>query len=301
MNNRITFFLLLLTLVVVAFYGCGSAPVEPDSDGTRAKSIEPGASTASTGDKVEPGPQKDPEAKVIYVRQRCIVIETEKFVLVFDPVEFKTRRQKTFVNGFVDVDQYRDSNMVVFVSSAARGRFYPGILSWKDRVKNIVYVADSRVTKQNPGFDTDGVHKAVAGEEMNLGDVKIVVIPTLEGNVAFLISVDGLKIYYSGDCAGLKNPTAKAIPGDEKIDIACHAFNSRGGLSGYKGLMEFAKKYGPQMLVPVIPGGNTWAIGELSKDVAKAVPALYVWNYRKMGESFKYPRSLPSGKDPEEK
>jgi L-ascorbate metabolism protein UlaG (beta-lactamase superfamily) len=309
MKYRITV-LLGFAMAVVALYGCKSTPTVPGNDGGRKVSAKAERVTSSTKNKAEKEPEEDPKAQVIYVRQRCIVIETENHVLVFDPVEFKTRRQKTFVNGFVDIDQYRGSNVIVFITSAASDRFSPEIMAWRKRAKKVKYVIGPGVEERDARFKGKGIYRAMPGKKLSFKGVNVAVLPVPKverresgvksrmpkDSVAFLVGVDRLKIYYSGEYGGLSGAAASAIPGGGKIDIACHAFNSRKGQAGRKGLVEFAKKFSPQMLVPVVPGGNTWVISQLSTDVSGAAPGVHVWNYRKMGESFKYPDSLPSNK-----
>ncbi|TET34183.1 MAG: MBL fold metallo-hydrolase [Planctomycetota bacterium] len=307
--------LLGFVLAAVALYGCSSGPAKPGNNVSGTASGGTKRATSSTKDRAEVDPEEEPKAQVIYVRQRCIVVETENHVLVFDPVEFKTRRQKTFINGFVDIDQYRGSNVTVFITSAASDRFSPEIMAWRKRAKKVKFVIGPGVAERDARFKGKGIYKAMPGKKLSFRGIKVDVVPVSRvgrqeprvksrmprDSVAFLVSVDRLKIYYSGEYGGLSKAAASAIPGDGEINIACHAFNSRKGQAGRKGLVEFAKKFSPRMLVPVVPGGNTWVISRLAVEVSEATLGVHVWNYRKMGESFKYPDSLPSNRPSKKK
>ena len=98
--------------------------------------------------------------------------------------------------------------------------------------------------------------------------------------MAFVVKVDGLTIYHSGDHASWnwKNTPAvttqfvsellKPLAG-EKIDIAMHTCDPRLKESDWGGFFAFAKQYQPKLLIPMHFKSNYAEIQKLPAKIAQ--------------------------------
>ncbi|MHC4663576.1 MAG: MBL fold metallo-hydrolase [Planctomycetota bacterium] len=298
MNDRI-FGLVLIALLTLVFYGCGSTPVEPERENIQTGPVEQVEESDPDAEE-EPEAESPPEANIIFVRQRSILIMTEKNVLVFDPVEFKTRSlsRKTFINGFVDVNEIRNSKVTVFITSSAYDRFYPAIWDWKENVKDLNFVVEKRVPGRDSRFAGESVFMMKAGETAEIGDIKVTAIGGTAESVSFYVDCNGLKIYYSGDFNAPQGDAQAGIGEESKLDIVIHAFNRRGGKSGCAGALKITKDFSAKLVIPLEPGGRISTVSVFTEELKKALPDTPVWQYRKMGESIKYPEYILPQEEP---
>jgi len=137
------------------------------------------------------------EAVIWYLGHSGWAVRTKNHFLILDYYEDRPRpADPCLANGFIDPEEIRDQNVTVFVSHEHRDHYDETIFTWETSIRDIRYIfgwkaleepkyvyMGPRIKRTVGGMDIESVHSPEAGE--------------LEGN--FLVRVDGLTIYHSGD------------------------------------------------------------------------------------------------------
>jgi L-ascorbate metabolism protein UlaG (beta-lactamase superfamily) len=210
------------------------------------------------------------EAIIWHLHRSGFALKTAHHLLIFDywpgPIVPPNGRGLAF--GFVDPEEIKGEDIIVFISHHHSDHFYAPCLAWQDKVKTIRYVVSPEVFRMAGHFTTrlDSITSIGPYETADIKDVQVKTLKATDAGVAFLVKTDGLTIYHSGDhaCWKCEDPEAesrfvtellKPLEG-EKIDIAMQAFDPRVKASGWGGIGAFALKYKPRLLVPMHFGPN---------------------------------------------
>lgn len=149
-------------------------------------------------------PLKDGESLVWSFGHCGYAVKTKNKLLIFDYHSYGTLPEKpTLANGFINPEEIKDLDVVVFVSHNHFDHFNPAILSWQSVVKNITYVFGWKT-----GFGGKAIDMAEPRSEKRIGDMVIYTVnDTHVGipEVAYLVKVDGITIYHAGDYFGSVN------------------------------------------------------------------------------------------------
>jgi L-ascorbate metabolism protein UlaG (beta-lactamase superfamily) len=165
---------------------------------------------------------KSGEATIWYLGHSGYAVKTANSLLVFDYSKKYQRRgepalqppaHRALANGWIDPEEIKNLNVVVFVSHS-HGDHYDGVIrTWEKTVKNIHYVfgwdagvgphvhslAAPRAAAQFEGLEIATVNAQDSGDPVS----------------AFLVKVDGLTIYHNGDYWGKMGEGAPSlIPAD---------------------------------------------------------------------------------------
>jgi len=111
------------------------------------------------------------------------------------------RQEKpSLANGFVNAEEIKDLEVAVFVSHNHPDHFDPVILSWRPTVKNITYLFGWNARKGERSIDMPAPRAmtTIKGLEIYTVNGEHDTVP----EVAYLVKVDGLSIYHSGDYVG---------------------------------------------------------------------------------------------------
>ncbi|MBQ9561974.1 MAG: MBL fold metallo-hydrolase [Lachnospiraceae bacterium] len=121
--------------------------------------------------------------KVTYLGHSGFAVELENYVLIFD----------YWKGELPEIDP--EKRVLVFVSHAHHDHFNPEILKWPARFPKIHYILSNDI-KIEP-------HPAVTviGPDMTLRepDLEVRTIGSTDAGVAFLVEVEGKKIFHAGD------------------------------------------------------------------------------------------------------
>jgi ankyrin repeat protein len=142
--------------------------------------------------RLDPG-----EALIWYLGHSGWAVKTKQHFLIFDySVDREPPADPKLANGFINTEEIKDQDVLVFVSHEHTDHFDRRILEWQNEVGKISYVFawpaldDPRHVYLGPragqtleGVEIEAVHSEEAG--------------AIEGN--FLVRVDGLTLYHSGD------------------------------------------------------------------------------------------------------
>jgi L-ascorbate metabolism protein UlaG (beta-lactamase superfamily) len=161
----------------------------------------PGAETSAVASLLAK-PLKEGEAIVWSLGHCGFAVKTRSRLLIFDYFSRGwTRPEKpSLANGFVNPEEIKNLEVVVFVSHAHGDHFDPVILSWQSAVKNITYIFGWKAAKGGRTIDLPAPRAAIdcSGMEIFTVNDEHDTVP----EVAYLVKVDGLSIYHSGDYMG---------------------------------------------------------------------------------------------------
>ena len=192
---------------------------------------------------------KNGEAAVWYLFHAGWAVKTSSTLMIFDYLP----------NGFVDPNEIKDQNVYVFISHGHGDHFDKKILEWKKVIPNITYVFgwQAEEAQGHHAFGKDRLSKSI-------GPLKVKNIFHNFDNIpesAFLIEVDGLTIYFSGDhgsFAGALNPVYKdnidyMSQQSDEFDLV---FLSIFGSPTYDGELYAIDKFKPRVMLPMHYGGR---------------------------------------------
>ena len=150
-------------------------------------------------------PLKKGEAMVWYLNHSGFAVKTAQNLLIFDYWQPDSCPDNPCINnGFVCPQQMKDEKVTVFVSHTHTDHYSRGIFNWNYQIKNIRYVLGFQETNAPVAY------QYVAPQTTKKIDgLKITAIESTDSGEGFLVEVDGVTIYHSGDHAnGLReNPT----------------------------------------------------------------------------------------------
>ncbi len=144
------------------------------------------------------------EAYIWYLSHCGYAVKTRSTLLIFDywhkggdnknddiPPVF------SLANGRINPEEIKDLDVYVFVSHAHLDHYDPVIFDWEKTVKNISHIFGWQAKD-----DPDYYYLAGPRSELNIGGMQITTIDeTHDGlsGVCFLVKVDGICLYFSGD------------------------------------------------------------------------------------------------------
>ena len=141
------------------------------------------------------------EALVWYLGHSGWAVKTKNNLLIFDYTPPRNSPDiQSLARGIINPEELTDLNVYVFVTHAHSDHYYPGILEWEKTVKNIKYIFGWQVMEDPAHYYMKG-----PGAELNIDGIEI---STVNANhnmipeVAYLVKVDGIVIYHSGDYMG---------------------------------------------------------------------------------------------------
>ena len=139
------------------------------------------------------------EAIIWYLFDVGWMVRTSAHVLVFDYVPARRNMvlpptvRPCLGSGEMDPVQLRNQNVVVFASFLRDENHRDVIFSWRKIIPRITYV----IGDETAG-DATAVHIPPRAER-RVGDLQVLTIPTTGYGEGFIVTVDGLTIFYGGD------------------------------------------------------------------------------------------------------
>lgn len=141
------------------------------------------------------------EAIVWYLGSCGWAIKTENHLLIFDYWEYGRRpAEPSLSNGHIHPDEIKDLNVYVFVTHAHIDHYDPVIFEWDKSVNKIKYIFGWKA-KEVPGYTYLVGPRAIE----TVDDLEIYTINSHHVDVpevAYLVKVDELSIYFNGDYKG---------------------------------------------------------------------------------------------------
>jgi len=240
------------------------------------------------------------EATIWYLGHCGFAVKTETKLLVFDYVKKPMRRddpapqppaQPALSNGWINPEEIKDLDVVVFVSHNHGDHYDEVIRTWAKTVKNIHYVF---------GWDAGtgaNIHSLAAPRASAKFDgLEIETVNSHHSGVpesAFLVKADGLTIYHNGDYVGRMgdyNTAPSNVPADmdylktkfKTVDILfLDAF-----VADYQ--IQILQSLKPNVLFPMHYGGQEEKLEGFAADLKKAGVEIPVYCPAKPGDRFEY-------------
>lgn len=167
--------------------------------------------------KIPPGQQavylkqslSDREAVVWYLGHCGYAVRTKSKLLVFDyqekvrlpdRSEVKPPAQRSLFNGWVDPEEIKDLDVLVFASHSHSDHYDPIVLSWEKKIAKIAYIFG---WQEKVG----GLYHSLPAprKSLTLDGVEIYTVNSHHSGVpesGFLVKLDGLTLFHQGDYIG---------------------------------------------------------------------------------------------------
>jgi ankyrin repeat protein/L-ascorbate metabolism protein UlaG (beta-lactamase superfamily) len=182
---------------------------------SKGKNIDKGIDTLFKMNKNIPG--KEGEAVVWYLGNSGWAIKTKTKLLIFDYWGMgEMPDEPSLANGRINPSEINGLDTYVFVSHSHFDHYNQSILEWEKSIKNITYIFGWQAFK-------DSAHECFVGdrEKREINGIRVTNIRCDDGGSAFLVEVDGMVLYHSGDYSGdYQEDMAFLSDGHKKIDLA---------------------------------------------------------------------------------
>lgn len=138
------------------------------------------------------------ETKITYLYHSGFSVETPRHFLIFDYYKHdKSITEGGLSKGYISIDDLpRDKEIFVFVSHSHRDHFNSIIFQWS-KVRRVTYILSYDIPL-NHGKSTI-CHFMRPGDTAKIGNTNIQAFGSTDKGVSFLVSVDNLRIFHSGD------------------------------------------------------------------------------------------------------
>jgi L-ascorbate metabolism protein UlaG (beta-lactamase superfamily) len=235
---------------------------------------------------------KNGEAVVWYLFHCGWAVKTSSALMIFDHlIETRKPENPSLSNGFVDPTKIKDQNVYVFISHGHGDHFDKNILEWKKVIPNITYIFgwQAQEAQSHHAFGEDRISQSI-------GPLKVKNIFHNFDNIpesAFLIEVDGVTIYFSGDhgnAPGALNPVYKDNIDymSQQSDAFDLVFLSIFGGPTYEGELYAIDKFKPRLMLPM----HTWGTESMAEEFVtlarSTFPKIGFWYPLNKGDSFLY-------------
>ena len=198
--------------------------------------------------------------KITYLYHSGFAVDTGKHFLVFD--YWKTSpKNGSLGNGVIKPEDLADRNVNVFSSHIHGDHFNKTILGWPEKIPSCRLILSDDIKAEAGG----AVTKVGPGAKYDMGDFALSTLRSNDEGVAFVVDIDGFRVYHAGD---LNWWHWEGEPGSWNDDIKESYRNEISKLGGDHIDLAF---------VPVDPRLGeqySWGIDFLMKtaDIARVVP-----------------------------
>lgn len=136
--------------------------------------------------------------KIHYLYNSGFSLETQNNFFIFDYCKDTARsKEKCISNGVVGEKDLKINKIVFVLSSHSHAdHFNPVILKWQKIRSDIMYILSSDIKVKD---GSENIITMYPYEEVKLNDVYIKTFGSTDIGVSFLLDVDGISIFHSGD------------------------------------------------------------------------------------------------------
>ncbi len=241
------------------------------------------------------GSMENGQAEIFYLYHAGWAVKTASALMIFDYWESMERPEEAGLEkGFIDPEEIKDLDVYVFTSHGHGDHFDERILEWRRAIPKITYV-----------WGWGGEHVKAAEGDVAFGDGRVteIVGPMTIKNIhhdfdgipesAFLIEVDGLTIYFSGDhgnAPGRLHPVYKynidyMAKQAKDFDVI---FLSVFGSPTYDGELYAIEKFKPSVMIPMHYGSREKGAEGYVKVAQAKFPDVKFWYPLHQGDKFSY-------------
>lgn len=123
-----------------------------------------------------------------YLYHSGVAVETASHLLVFD-----YWKDGALAGGVPELARKTGKPLTVFVSHVHHDHYNPAIFEWAETVQEVTYVLSSDVPAR------PGCHTIAPGETLKFSGLTVSALRSTDEGVAFLVEVDGVTLFHSGD------------------------------------------------------------------------------------------------------
>lgn len=237
------------------------------------------------------------EAYIWYLNHSAWAVKTKNHLLIFDYADITEKPVSvSLASGYIDPSEIANLSVTVFASHGHFDHYDSSIFKWSQTVKDIRYVFGFQPRRRSVGnytFIGPRQTKILDGLEINT-------IKSTDAGVAFLVNVDGLTIYHSGDHAN-KQTGVRGVYHNEidylsglasSVDIAFVLAGAACG-GGYQscvleGDFYAIEKLNPQLVFPMHSGGFENVYKEFAEDAVRQNIQTSIVSAEFRGDRFHY-------------
>jgi len=203
-------------------------------------------------------------------------------------------QEASLANGYVNTEELKDLNVTAFATHGHGDHYSDGIFDWKDKLPGIQYVLGFQPQSVTHDYLFVGPRC-----ERRLKDMKISTIKANDLGVGFLVEVDGLVIFHSGDHANREPDLSGSFPPEIdyiaakglEIDLAFFPISGCGFGEPecvQKGVYYAMDKLKPRILFPMHSGDAFYRYQEFAEKSAGKCPDTRIEYAEYRGDSFVY-------------
>lgn len=238
------------------------------------------------------------EAIVWYLGHCGYAVKTKTKLLIFDYQENVKMPDRSTVNppsnpslfnGWIDPEEIKDMDVVVFVSHSHSDHFDQKIYNWEKTVKKISYVFGWQEKEGKNYYSLPAPRKEAKFNEMDIYTVNSHHSGVPESS--FLVKVDGLTIYHNGDYIGKMGENAPSNIQDDMIYLKTKYENVDFlfiGASTDARLTEILQSLKPKLLFPMHYGYREEKYTEYFTDIKNKVKDIIFYIPQKKGDFCEY-------------
>lgn len=227
------------------------------------------------------------EAFIWYLGHSGWAVKTQNHFLVFDYWKRRAAHEDAgLVNGYIIPQEIKDQNVFVFVTHAHGDHYDRQILEWEKQIPQITYIWG---WPENPGKKQISMEQK--REKRDVSGMTIhTIFHSFDGipESAFLIQLDGLVIFHSGDHGSGPPPLKKEYTDNidylagiaKKFDII---FLPIWGEEFYP-----IRKLKPRVMFPMHEGGAEYRYAEWAKGAINKYPQTHITVAEIPGDHFFY-------------
>ena len=231
------------------------------------------------------------EAFIWYLFHCGWAIKTRSKLLIFDYWNRgKNPAYPSLANGHIDSLEIKDLDVAVFITHGHGDHYDKTIFEWEHEIENLTYVFGWQA-KEGPNYI-----RMEGREKKNIGEMEILTIKANhgeDGGVGFLIKIDDLRIYHSGDHFNFGEELV--LPFTSEIDYIAEnmkaldlAFINGPHQVKANGIYYALEKLSPKVMFMMHAGGKEYMHFEFIKKAAKKhfkTKIICAWN---RGDRFFY-------------
>jgi ankyrin repeat protein/L-ascorbate metabolism protein UlaG (beta-lactamase superfamily) len=237
------------------------------------------------------------EATVWYLGHSGWAIKTRNHLLVFDyflPPGRTVPEGASLASGYIVPCELMKQNVCVFTTHGHADHYQEGIFDWQKKIPDIEYVMGFKPQGHDGEYTYIGPRTAKKVDGMKISTIK-----ANDAGVGFVVEVDGLTIFHSGDHANGRVDLAGTFPpeidylAEGKLDIDLAFFGITGCSLGdpesvREGVFYAMKKLKPRVVIPMHGGNSPWRyleFAEKAKEIKSASKVICAINE---GDRFFY-------------
>ncbi len=230
---------------------------------------------------------KEREAVVWYLGHSGWAVKTKNHFLIFDYYERADRPDDPrLINGRINPTEIYDQNVYVFASHRHADHFDKTILEWEHAVPYIKYIFGWKAL-DNPNYHYMGPKEKLELDGMEIECFHSPEAGEIEGN--FLVRVDGVVIYHSGDYSRghdvFKKDMQALAAAAKEIDLF---FMLAGNAMDNEEALYALQTIKPKYMFPMHAGGNEYVYKEFADFVKGKKVKTEIICAENRGDKFEY-------------